>query len=99
MRILPALITVLVALCGAACPAALAALSEAGQSQAAQTALTDKAFDDLAKQIDEGALMTARSKVESYLTRFPQDWRVALLAARLYRKMGLSGLAMMQYEK
>jgi len=92
-------ITGLVALCGACCPQVLAAVSDAPKSQAVAGELTDKAFDDLAKQIDEGALMAARSKIESYLARSPQDWRVALLAARLYRKMGLSGLAILQYEK
>jgi tetratricopeptide (TPR) repeat protein len=61
--------------------------------------LTQKEFADLAGQIDSGALITARSKIEDWLRRAPQDWQVALLAGRLYRKMGLSGLAILQYEK
>jgi tetratricopeptide (TPR) repeat protein len=61
--------------------------------------LDQKEFNEIAKLIDEGSLLAARSKVEALLTRSPENWRVALLAGRLYRKMGLSGFAIMQYEK
>jgi tetratricopeptide (TPR) repeat protein len=58
-----------------------------------------KEFAGIAKLIDEGSLLAARSRVEALLARAPQDWRAALLAGRLYRKMGLSVFAILQYEK
>jgi len=61
--------------------------------------LDQKEFTDCARLIDEGALLLAREKVEAMLARLPDDWRVALLAGRVYRKMGLSGFAIVQYEK
>lgn len=61
--------------------------------------LTPKEFSELAHLIDEGSLLPAQSRIESLLARDPDNWRVALLAGRLYRKMGLSGSAIMQYEK
>jgi tetratricopeptide (TPR) repeat protein len=72
---------------------------ETAASPVSVSELSQKEFNDMAKLIDEGALSPVRSRVEGWLTRSPQNWRVALLAGRLYRKMGLSGYSMMQYEK
>ncbi|MBS2006189.1 MAG: tetratricopeptide repeat protein [Cyanobacteria bacterium SZAS TMP-1] len=70
-------------------------LAQGGDSGVAE----QSEFAEIAKLIDDGALLPARSRVETLLQRYPGDWRVALLAARVYRKMGLSGFAAMQYEK
>lgn len=59
----------------------------------------DGELAQLTALVNDGALMSARPKVESLMTRNAQDVRVALLAARLYQKMGLSTLAIIQYEK
>jgi tetratricopeptide (TPR) repeat protein len=61
--------------------------------------LDQNQFTDIAKLIGEGSLLPARARVEALLARLPDDWKVALLAGRLYRKMGLSGFAIMQYER
>ncbi len=55
-----------------------------------------KAVDQL---IADGSLLAARSKIETMLSLYPDDSAVALSAARLYQKMGLSAFAIMQYEK
>ncbi len=49
--------------------------------------------------IKEGSLLQARSAVENLLGQYPDDTDVALSAARLYEKMGLSAFAIMQFEK
>ncbi|MBA4079442.1 MAG: hypothetical protein C0508_30715, partial [Cyanobacteria bacterium PR.023] len=49
--------------------------------------------------IADGSLLAARSKIETLLSVYPEDSAVALSAARLYQKMGLSAFAIMQYEK
>lgn len=51
------------------------------------------------KLISEGSLMTARPRLEKLLVQYPSDGGVALTAARLYRDMGLSALAIIQYER
>lgn len=59
----------------------------------------DKDLAQLNALVNDGALMSARPKVESLLAQRPLDARVSLLAARLYQKMGLSTLAIIQYER
>lgn len=49
--------------------------------------------------IAQGSLLPARSAVEELLGRHGEDAAVALSAARLYTKMGLSAFAIVQYEK
>jgi tetratricopeptide (TPR) repeat protein len=46
-----------------------------------------------------GSLLQARQRVDSLLKIYPDDWQVALTAARLYRKMGLSSYAILEYER
>lgn len=55
-----------------------------------------KAVDGL---IADGSLVAARGRIEALLISYPDDSAVALSAARLYQKMGLSAFAIMQYEK
>ncbi|MBK7745849.1 MAG: tetratricopeptide repeat protein [Candidatus Obscuribacter sp.] len=64
-----------------------------------QSLALDRELTQLTALVNDGALMSARPKVESLIARNAQDVRVALLAARLYQKMGLSTLAIIQYEK
>ena len=61
--------------------------------------LSNQDFEQIAHLIDEGTLLPARVRVETLLANQPSDWHVALLAGRLYRRMGLSGFAIVQYEK
>ncbi|CAN5609757.1 hypothetical protein BH11CYA1_BH11CYA1_40060 [soil metagenome] len=72
--------------------------SKAVEPTAGQLSLANslKVIDSL---IADGALLAARSKIEFLLARYPEDSAVALRAARLYQKMGLSAFAIMQYEK
>lgn len=51
------------------------------------------------KLINDGSLLQARQQVDNLLKEYPDDWQVALLAARLYRKMGLSTYAILEYER
>ncbi|MBU6455380.1 MAG: tetratricopeptide repeat protein [Cyanobacteria bacterium REEB67] len=68
-------------------------------SQSAVGPFSNGDFEQISAWIGRGDLLPARSRVENLLTRDPDNWRVALLAGRLYRRMGLSGLAIVQYEK
>lgn len=84
-------------------PAESAAESAAEESkrQAEQSGSTcpPAALAVLQKQLSDGQLMTARKSVEGLLAKYPHDPAVALLSARLYGKMGLSALAIIQYER
>ncbi len=64
-----------------------------------QALALDRELAQLTALVNDGALMSARPKIESLVAHNAQDFRVALLAARLYQKMGLSTLAIIQYEK
>lgn len=72
--------------------------TEAPTAQSRSTSLPSalKAIDGL---IADGSLLAARSKIETLLNSYPDDCAVALSAARLYQKMGLSAFAIIQYEK
>lgn len=59
----------------------------------------DSELSQVEKLIAEGSLMTARPRLERLLMQYPADGRVALTAARLYQDMGLSALAIIQYER
>ncbi len=89
----------LLALCLAAClsaGSAVEALGQVGNNQQETLSTRLKVVDLLIK---DGSLLPARSEVENLLGRYPDDTDVALSAARLYVKMGLSAFAIMQYEK
>ena len=75
-------------------PAAEIRLTALSKPSAMASAL--KAVDGL---IADGSLLAARTKIETLLNSYPDDSAVALSAARLYQKMGLSAFAIMQYEK
>ena len=49
--------------------------------------------------LSEGALTKARPLVEDLLVKRPGDLQVALLGARLYRDIGLTSMAIVQYER
>jgi tetratricopeptide (TPR) repeat protein len=46
-----------------------------------------------------GALIMARQKIEPLVARYPDDWRARLVAARIYRQMGLTSFAIDTYER
>ena len=74
------------------------ALSQSySSSQVAPDAGLD--FAAVNRLIDEGALLPARARVEVLLKNSPGDWHVSLLAARLYRRMGLTGFAICPVRK
>jgi len=88
----------------------LAALAQTGvadaretESPTAQSRSRSQSLASALKAVDgliaEGSLLAARSKIENLLSSYPDDSDVALTAARLYQKMGLSAFAIMQYEK
>jgi len=70
-----------------------------GTDLAVEASPDEKEYSQISALINEGSLLPARTRVEALIARYPANWRVSLLAARLYRKMGLSGFAAMQYEK
>lgn len=80
----------------APCPNHCAAAQRPLSSNQDTLANSIKVVDRL---IADGSLLAARSKIETLLSVYPEDSAVALSAARLYQKMGLSAFAIMQYEK
>lgn len=49
--------------------------------------------------VASGALIAARQKIEPIVARHPDDWRTRLVAARIYRQMGLTSFAIDTYER
>lgn len=68
-------------------------------NRAAGSTCPQSELDVLQKQLSDGQLMTARKSVEELLAKYPHDPAVALLSARLYSRMGLSALAIIQFER
>lgn len=72
-------------------------------ARASEALSRQRALDSALKEVDaliaDGSLLAARAKIEALLSSYPDDSAVALSAARLYQKMGLSAFAIMQYEK
>lgn len=80
-------------------PAESQAQEKKHQAEQSGSTCPPAALAVLQKQLSDGQLMTARRSVEGLLAKYPHDPAVALLSARLYSKMGLSALAIIQYER
>lgn len=79
--------------------------SQTGKAEGRQVKISpvgDAASGELSaveKLISLGAFTQAGHKVDALMRKYPDDWHVALLAARLHRKMGLSSYAIIEYEQ
>ena len=87
--------------CSAAQSAALTAAGGKGGLANSVKAKQETPGDlaEVDRLIAVGSLLQARQRVDSLLKSYPDDWQVALTAARLYRKMGLSSYAILEYER
>src|SRR5581483_11172267 len=64
-----------------------------------ETRMGDPALNDLNNLIEAGSFKNAREKLRALIVEKPDDVYVRLLAGRLYRKMGLWSLSLVEYER
>ncbi len=80
------------------CPAIIGLTAYVDAAGPGEAMISDPSLRSLDKLIDDGTYSTARMKIEKLKQDNPLDPDVCLLAGRLYRKIGLWSLSIVEYE-